>query len=121
MDRASRDEDAVALLGYERCDAVRHDSTRDRPPEIVGCGARLQAGIDTALRPGFEHDPCFGLAGFAGRQQVLAIIRGMHLEREQLAHVEELEQQREAAETSGQPAEHLLRIDAPVLHRGFAP
>ena len=33
----------------------------------------------------------------------------MHLEREHLAHVEELDQQREATEAAGQHAEQLLR------------
>ena len=60
-------------------------------------------------RPRLQHDPCFGLAALARRDQVLLPIRGMHLDRELFVCVEELQQHGEPSETAGQFSQQLLR------------
>ena len=120
-----RYEDAVAGLRSEACEVVRHRSVRERPPQIVCRGAWLQARVDAAFWPRLQHHPGFGLPGLARRQQVRMRIRGMHLDREHFARVEELQQQRESAETPGQFSQHLLRrllkqlADGPPLERSI--
>ena len=47
-------------------------------------------------------------------------IRWMHLDREQAAYIEELQQQREPAEASGQFSQHLLRRLLEQLPKGLA-
>src|ERR1019366_530206 len=109
VNRPSRQENAVAGLRSEPCEVVRYHPIRERPPQIVGSGAWLQARIDAALGPRFQHDPCFSLPGLAHRQQIRVRIPRMDLNREHFTRVEELQQQWEPAETPGQLSQHLLR------------
>ena len=101
-------EDAVAGLWREAGQMVRHRPVGERIPQIVCRGARIQPRVDMAFRPRLQHDPCLGLAVLACRQIVRMPIRWMHLDREHLAGVEELQQQREPLETPGQLSQQLL-------------
>ena len=102
VDRPSRQEDGVAGFRREAREATGHRSVRERLPQIGFRGAWLQACLDAAVWPRLQHDPRFGFAGLARWQQVRVRIRGMNLHREQLTCVEELQQQRESAESPGQ-------------------
>ncbi len=56
-----------------------------------------------------RHDPCFGLRGLAGRQQVCILFSRMHLDREHFMCIEELQQQWKSAETPGQLSQKLFQ------------
>jgi hypothetical protein len=60
------------------------------------------------LCAGFQYDPRFGLSGLASWQQVSLRVPGVHLDRDHVTCVEELQQQREVGETPGQPSLQLL-------------
>src|ERR1700722_7658387 len=94
MNHPSRVKNGVAGLRMEACQAVRQRTVCKRLPQDFRGGARLQAGINAAFYSRFQHDPGFGLCG--------PRIGRMHLHREHFTYVEELEQQREAAETSSE-------------------
>ena len=70
--------------------------------------------------PHLQHDPGFGLAGLARRYIVGFPVRRMHLDRERVAHVEEFQEQREAAEASGQCSQQLLRELLEQLAQGLS-
>ena len=70
---------------------------RERPLEIVSRRAWLQSRIDAAFRTCREHDPRFRLAALARRDVVRLAILGMHLNREHIIRVEELEEYGEPA------------------------
>ena len=120
VNRPSRHENAIPEFRAETCEVVRNRLVGDCPPHIVGRAARLEARVDAAFGSRFQHHPGFGLAGFAGRQIVGLPIRWMHLHREHAAYIEELQQQREAAEASGQFSQHLLRRLLEQLPKGPA-
>ena len=102
-------EDAVARFWPEAGQMVRHGPVCDRPPQNVCRGGWFQARVDKAFRPRLQHHPCFGLAALARRQIFRLLIRWMHLDREHVPRVEELQQQREPAEAPGQFSQQLLR------------
>ena len=104
---------------------VRHRSVRERLPQTVCRAGRLEARVDAAFCPRLQHHPGFGLAGLACGDILGLPIRWMHLNRERVAHVEKLKQQREPVETPGQVSQQLLRPlmkqlpDAPSLERSI--
>ena len=59
--------------------------------------------------PSLQHDPCFGFRRLARWQQVGIRVSGMHLDRKHFTCIEELQQQWESTEASGQLSQHLLR------------
>ena len=88
---------------------VRHCPARECAPQIGFSCICLQARIDTALCPSFQHDPSFGLRGLARWQQVSVRFRGMYLDRKHFVNVEELQQKGESGESPGQLSHYLLR------------
>ena len=91
MNCPGRGENGIAGLRYETRESIRHRAVCKSLPHIVSSGTWLQTGIDAAGWPRFEHDPCFGLAGLAHRQQVRVGIRGVHLDREHFVGVEKFQ------------------------------
>src|ERR1039458_341530 len=73
-------------------------------PQIADSRTRFEARIDPASISCLNHDPRFGLSGLARRNQVRVRIAGMHLHGKHLARVQELEEQRKAAEAGSQLA-----------------
>ena len=76
---------------------------------VVCRGGRLEARVDAAFWPRLQHHPGFGLCRSRPRGEVRLLIRWMHLDRERVARIEELQQQREPAEAPGQFSQQLLR------------
>ena len=54
-------------FGVKDGEMVRHRSVRERLPQSVCRGGRLEARVDAAFRPRLQHHPGFGLAGLARR------------------------------------------------------
>src|SRR5664279_1389777 len=108
VNRACPQENGIAGLRSQGCELVRHRPVREGMPQTRCSRTWLQARIDAAFGPGFQHDPCFSLRGLARWQQVGICVGGMHLDREHLAYIEELQQKWESTEASGQLSQHLL-------------
>jgi Flp pilus assembly pilin Flp len=53
----------IRLVGgsANTCEVVRNRAVGERAPQIGFRSIRLQARVDAALYPGFQHDPSFGL------------------------------------------------------------
>ena len=101
MNRPGRHKDAIAGLRREICEVLRDRCVRDRLPQTVCRRARLEARVDSAFGIRLQHHPGFGLAGFTRRYIAGLLVRRMYLDRERAAYIEELQQQREAAEAPG--------------------
>src|ERR1035438_2917163 len=107
VDGSSRQENAVTSLRSEVREVIGYGPVADRLAQILRRGAWLQAVIDTALRPRLQNHPCLRLSAFAWRQQVSVHVRGMHLDGEHFACVQELQQQGKPTEPLSQFTQHL--------------
>jgi hypothetical protein len=96
MDRAGLQEEAVADGRGHGVEEVFDRPGSDRLPQGFGRDDRQQAGEYARRRVGFEDDPRLRLADGRRPFELLSsrIVR-MHLNRERLASVEELQQERE--------------------------
>jgi hypothetical protein len=65
VNRARTEKNGVAGLRSQTCEVVHQRPVRERSPQIGFRSIWLQARIDTALCPGFQHDPSFGLRSLA--------------------------------------------------------
>ena len=101
---AGRQEEAVARLRMEDAEAVGDGAVGGGSAKVVGTEAGLEADIDAALRLGVQDDPGFGFAALTGRQEMNVAVVGMDLDRERVAGIEELEQEREGAWQGGRSA-----------------
>src|SRR5208337_2754126 len=90
VNRSCAEENGVAGLRSQPCEVILYRPVRERPPQIGFRCFWLETRIDTALCPGFQHDPSFGLRGLARWQQVRVCFCGMHLDREHFMYIEEL-------------------------------
>ena len=61
-------ENSVAGLRSEGGEMVRHRSVRERLPQSVCRGGRLEARVDAAFCPRLQHHPGFGFPGLAWRE-----------------------------------------------------
>src|SRR5579872_159460 len=109
VNRACAEENGVTMLRSQTCEVVRHRPVRERSSQIGFSSIWLQARVDAALCPRFQHNPSFGLRGLARWEQVRIRSCGMHLDRKHFMYVEELQQQGESGETPGQLSHYLLR------------
>src|SRR5208283_5918114 len=109
VNRACAEENGVTGLRSQTCEVVRNRAVGERAPQTGFRSIWLQARVDAALCPDFQHDPSFGLRGLACWQQVRIRFRGMHLDRKHFVYVEELQQKGESGEAPGQLSHYLLR------------
>ena len=89
-------EDAVAGLWLEGVQAVLAASLANRRHECVAIDARLQSRVDQAPWLCLQDDPGLGFSQIGWAQLCGHRIIGMHLDRQRLGRVEELQQQWEA-------------------------
>ena len=96
VDRSGGQEDAIARRWPEGVQAVLAASLANRRHECVAIDARLQSRVDQALRLRLQDDPGLGFPQIGWAQLRGHRIIGMHLDRQRLGRIEELQQQGEA-------------------------
>lgn len=92
------DEDAVTGMHFVDVQEIFEVTATERLLEHVGGNTGLQAAADA--RPGFgmKNDPCFGFAIFNRVKKFGLLIVGVHLKREPVVGIEELDEQWELGE-----------------------
>src|ERR1017187_1592034 len=108
MNCPGRYEHAIPGLRHEARQLGWHSSVGDGLAQVLLAAASFQAGVHASLGSFRKHYPGFVLSGVASRNELLVGIRWMHLDREPLCHIEELQQQRETTEVSGMSAQQSL-------------
>lgn len=109
MHGSSRDKHAVAGFDGDQMQAIFNGSALECSPKLLRTNACLQASTDLAVWLSIQNDPGFGLAVFDRIEFVSKTIVRMHLQRQPVVCVEELDEQRELLAVRMSP-EQLLRM-----------
>src|SRR5579872_1305083 len=109
MNCSSRYEDTIPSLRHETHQLAWHGFVSDGLPQALRAAVGFQASVDPGLGPFRKDYPGLVFSGVARRYKFLVGIRRMHLNREPLCHIKELQKQGETPEMSGQLTEQPLR------------
>lgn len=94
MHRSRRNKHAVAGLDGDQVQAVFDGSALKCRTKLIWAYTCLQASADLAIWLSIKNDPRFGLAVFGGIEFSSKTIVRMHLQRQPVVRIEELDEQR---------------------------